>query len=411
MGHSAVKPRPRILFLNRSYWPDSEATGQLLTALCEGLADDFEVHVLAGQPNAVAESNWKDTVLRNGVTIHRAAHTTFSKRYMALKAINFVSFVMAADHSIRRIPRPDVVVFETDPFLLPYVARRLGNTTACKTIGYLQDIYPDVAVALGKIRNSWAIQGLRSSLFSIYQKCSRMVVLSRDMQQLLIDSGVAADCVQVIPNWADTQLIQPVEGNNLFLERHQLHNRFVVMYSGNMGLTQRLEDFVEAAALLQDDDQIQFVFVGQGATRPDLEMLVRSRQLTNVMFLDYQPLTELSHSLSAADLHLVPLNKALAQCLMPSKLYGILAAGRPYLTNAPAGTELHELTVQNQVGLVVSAGSPAAIADSVRGARANIKELRKMGVNGRRLAESRYSQASAITAFREMLQDVLSNGK
>ena len=142
-------PKPRILFLNRSYWPDSEATGQQLTALCEGLADEFDVHVLAGQPNAAStRSDWQQTNRRNGVTIHRVRHTTLSKRNMMLKAVNFLSFVQACRRQIGQLPQPDVVVFETDPFLLPFVADRFQTRTNCRMVGYLQDIYPDVAVAL-----------------------------------------------------------------------------------------------------------------------------------------------------------------------------------------------------------------------------------------------------------------------
>ncbi|MBL8816825.1 MAG: glycosyltransferase family 4 protein [Planctomyces sp.] len=403
---SLIVPMPRILFLNRSYWPDSEATGQLLTALCEGLAKDFDVHVLAGQPNAAADSEWQDVQVRNGVTIHRVSHTTFSKRRMLLKAVNFLSFVRAAGRQAAQLPKPDVVVFETDPFLLPYVARRLSKTTGCRVIGYLQDIYPDVAVALGKVPNSWPIRRLRQSLFRIYQNCDRMVVLSRDMQQLMEEGGVPSDRIRRIPNWADPNVVYPVETNNVFIDRHGLAGKFVVMYSGNLGLTQRLEEFIEAAVILRDDPRIQFVLIGQGARKADLQAQVASEKLSNVRFLDYQPLSELAHSLSAADLHLVPLTQTLAQCLMPSKLYGILAAGRPYLTNAPEGTELHEITVQEQVGLTCRAGDPRLIADSIRAAIANPSQLALYRENARRLAITQYTQAHAVSAFRQLLTEV-----
>ena len=159
-----------------------------------------------------------------------------------------------------------------------------------------------------------------------------MIVLSSDMRQLLVDSGISVEKTCVIPNWADTESICPVDRDNVFLQRHSLDGKFVVMYSGNLGLTQRLEDFVEAAALLQGESDVHFVFIGQGARRADLERQVKDLALANVSFFDYQPVEELAHSLSAADLHLIPLNKDLSRCLMPSKLYGILAAGRPYLT-------------------------------------------------------------------------------
>ncbi|MEQ9411650.1 MAG: glycosyltransferase family 4 protein [Fuerstiella sp.] len=401
-------PKPRILFLNRSYWPDSEATGQLLTALCEGLADQFDVHVLAGQPNAAStRSEWQQTNRRNGVTIHRVRHTTLSKRNMMLKAVNFLSFVQACRRQIGQLPPPDVVVFETDPFLLPFVADRFQTRTNCRMVGYLQDIYPDVAVALRKITDNRAIRSLRRRLFDVYRRCSRMVVLSRDMKQLLLDAGIPSEKISIVPNWADTEQIVPISEHNRFRTEFGLEDSFVVMYSGNLGLTQRLEEFVEAAALLQDDPDIRFVLVGQGARKPDLQRQVESLNLKNVLFCDYQPLEQLSHSLSAADLHLIPLTAELSRCLMPSKLYGILAAGRPYLTNAPETSELHEITTTHKVGFTIRPGAPADIADAIRSAKADPEVLRLMGKRARELVEQNYTRRNAVRAFSQLISEVI----
>lgn len=405
---STAVSKPRILFLNRSYWPDTEATGQLLTALCEGLSESFDVHVLVGQPNVSStDTDWRATTTRNGVTIHRVQHSTFSKRSLVLKALNFVSFANASRRQIRHLPKPDVVVFETDPFLLPFVADRFQKHSNCRMVGYLQDIYPDVAVALKKIGNNWAVRLLRRKLFDVYTRCDRMIVLSSDMKQLLLESKVSEDGIRIIPNWADTTKIAPIDpAVNEFRRNFGLQGKFVAMYSGNLGLTQRLEDFVAAAAILQDDPDIQFVFVGQGARRADLEKQVETLGLNNVLFCDYQPLEKLSHSLSAADLHLIPLTAELSRCLMPSKLYGILAAGRPYLTNAPQESELFRITKEESVGLTVEAGSSQAIADVIRSAKQDQTRLQAMGQASRRLAERRFTRTHAVEAFSQLLTEV-----
>lgn len=403
--------QPSVLFLNRSYWPDVEATGQLLTALCEGLTRDFEVGVLAGSPNAIVDNldlrHWSHADERNGVHIHRVAHTKFPKHNLFGKALNFLSFFHASHSALRTVTAPDVVVFETDPFLLAFAANRLQKRTHCRMIGYLQDIYPDVAVALGKVGNNWAVRRLRSALFDIYRRCDRMVVLSQDMADLLTDGGVAAERISIVPNWADTHSIAPIPGISRFREQHQLGEHFVAMYSGNLGLTQRLEEFVLAAELLMDRQDIRFCFVGRGSQESSLRELVNAKGLTNVRFFDYQPQDELTHSLTAANLHLVPLAKDLSRCLMPSKLYGILAAGRPYLTNAPAGSELHAITTTHQIGLTVQPGSVRAIADRILWAADHPAELENMGCNARRLAESEYTEQHSITKFRTILQQVL----
>ena len=407
----AARHLPSVLFLNRSYWPDVEATGQLLTQLCEGLTQDFEVGVLAGRPNAIVNKldvqDWRTADERHGVHIQRVAHANFPKRNLAGKALNFVSFAHATHSALRTIAAPNVVVFETDPFLLAFAASRLQKRTHCKMIGYLQDIYPDVAVALGKVGNNWAVRKLRAALFNIYRRCDRMVVLSQDMSDLLTDGGVAADRISIVPNWADTHRIAPVRGSSRFREEHQLGQKFIAMYSGNLGLTQRLEEFVQAAVMLKDRPDILLCFVGRGSQESSLRELVKAHGLTNVQFFDYQPQDELTHSLTAANLHLVPLTKELSRCLMPSKLYGILAAGRPYLTNAPMGSELHMISTTQQVGLTVEPGSVQAIATQILWAADHPAELETMGCKARQLAESAYTQQHSLTKFRTVLQHVL----
>ena len=402
---------PSVLFLNRSYWPDVEATGQLLTTLCEGLTNDFQVSVLAGQPNAIVDEleveDWKSTVVRNDVGINRVQHTSFPKQNLLGKALNFLSFARAARSALRNNTPPDVVIFETDPFLLAFEADRLKKRTNCRMVGYLQDIYPDVAVALKKVGNNWPVRRLRKSLFDIYRRCDRMIVLSQDMADLLTDSGVASNRISIVPNWADTERIVPSNGVNRFREQQQLDERFVAMYSGNLGLTQRLEEFVAAAELLKERSDILFCFVGRGSQETALRQLVDKRRLTNVKFIDYQPQSELTHSLTAANIHLVPLTKLLSRCLMPSKLYGILAAGRHYLTNAPSGSELHTISTRHEVGLTVEPESVQAIADRILWAADHPAELEIMGKNARKLAESEYTKHRSIARFREVLQQVL----
>jgi colanic acid biosynthesis glycosyl transferase WcaI len=402
--------RPKVLFLNRSYWPDVEATGQLLTELCESLQSSFDVSVVAGQPNQIrdakGEAFWQEEPVRNGVRIHRIAHAQFSKSRMLLKALNYVSFVRATRRFLRSCEAPDVVVFETDPFLLPFEAQRLQRRTGCRMVGYLQDIYPDVAVALGKVPDNWMIRRLRKSLFSVYRSCDRMVVLSEDMKRLLVSGGVDGDKVDIVPNWADPEVVRPLEQSR-FRISNGLEEKFVVMYSGNLGLTQRLEEFLLAAELLQDLPRVVFVFVGQGSQRESLVNLVRQKNLTNVRFFDYQPKSELAQSLNAADLHLVPLTRELSQCLMPSKLYGILAAGRPYLTNAPADSELARLTGEYQVGITVEPGSPKAIADGIRRAANNASGISDMGKNARKLALSEFTREKSAEKFRAVLKTAL----
>ena len=352
---------------------------------------------------------WETVQSHNGVQIHRVKHTRFAKASLPLKALNFISFAAACRRRILQIPTPDVVVFETDPFLLPFVADRLHRRTNAKMIGYLQDIYPDIAVALGKIKDRGWVKRLRSKLFEVYSRCHAMVVLSEDMKGLLTEGGVTPRQIEVIPNWADSESIRPIEGENRFRADNGFQDKFLVMYSGNLGLTQRLENFVLAAKELSRDPDIAFAFIGRGARKAELQKMVSELELSNVSFFDYQPRSELCQSLSAADLHLIPLTGALSQCLMPSKLYGVLAAGRPYLTNALPASDLNQITVQHDVGITVAPDNIPAIVSAISELKADPERQQRMCKNARRVAESVFTKDQSILQFRDLLQRLTSD--
>ncbi|HEX3871923.1 MAG TPA: glycosyltransferase family 4 protein, partial [Pirellulales bacterium] len=231
--------RPRVLFINRSYWPDAEATGQLLTELCEDLATRFDVTVLAGQPNQNPDGHDFSTSgfeRRNGVTIHRVWNTRFSKRSFVGKAVNLLTFWLLASWAALRLPKPEIVVVETDPPLLCLLGAFLRHWFGCRLIVYLQDIYPDVAVAVGKLPRGALTDGLRRLFFGVYRRADRVIVLSNEMRSLLVASRIDPRRIECISNWVDTEAVHPV-GNqdNQFRAEHHHACQFLVMYSGNVG--------------------------------------------------------------------------------------------------------------------------------------------------------------------------------
>lgn len=402
--------RPRVLFLNRSYWPDVEATGQLLTELCEDLARSFDVMVLAGQPNQNPENvkfRKYGHQVQHGVHVRRVWNTRLSKSFLPGRAMNLMTYLAAASLASLGGARPDVVVAETDPPLLCLLGAVLQQWHGAKLVVYLQDIYPDVAVALGKLPDGPLTRQLRRTMFGVYRRADRVVVLSRDMRKLLIDSGVPARRITCIPNWIDTRLVAPRAKKNNFREEHGLNGQFVVMYSGNMGLTQRLDEVIEAARRLRDCRDVVFLLIGDGASRRRLEETVRKQALGNVRFLPYQPKQRLAESLGAADLHLVPLDPRVASCLMPSKLYGILASGRPLVAIAPGDCELAQITRREAVGLVVPPGDPGALSDAIRQSAGQRDRLGRMGTTARQLAETHYDRHIATGRFGRMLARLL----
>lgn len=406
--------KPRVVFFNRSYWPDVEATGQLLTELTQDLTDDFDVEVVAGQPNAL---NTTDAYLTEGVQsyagvqIRRLKHSQYRKHSLAGRLLNLLSFTWAAMRVSRSLARPDVVVTETDPFFLAFVGRWLQKRHGCRYVVYLQDIYPDIAVAVGKLKEGWATRTLRRWLFDIYRQADRVIVLSRDMQQTCLKYGVPAEKIRVIPNWADTSVLKPHKQANLFREQHGLNDKFVVMYSGNLGLAHPLSPILDAAEMLKARSEIQFVFVGEGARRRELQSDCERRGLANVTFLPYQPRAMLAHSLSAADLHLVTMQPEATGLLMPSKLYGILASSTAVVALAQADSELSRLVEQHEVGFVCDLLAAPSVAERlafvVNFLADRPEQARKFGDNARELAETHFDRSRQTARFGEVLSELV----
>jgi len=406
-GHAS---RPVALFINRSYWPDAEATGQLLTELCEDLAVQFDVHVVAGQPNSNPANepyNARGTEHRNHVEIHRVRHTRFPKRSIAGRCLNHISFFLAALWTALWVPRPDVVIVETDPFFLAFLAAGLKIWHRSRCVVYLQDVYPDIAVALGKLREGLLARGLRSLLVASYRRADRVVVLSQDMREAILEQGVCSSQIATLPNWVDTTRVIPVKVHNAFRAELEVDDKFVVMYSGNLGLSQPLDFVLEAAAAVGDRPEIEFVLVGDGVARRRLQDLAGQMQLPNVRFLPYQPREKLATSLSAADLHLVAVDPLVYRLLMPCKLYSILSSGTPLVAIAPRESELSRTVVDEGVGLAVNPGDVVALTQALSWAVDHRRELEEMGQRARQLAVRTFDRRTATGRFHDLLVQVV----
>ena len=407
----SLNPRssPRIVFFNRSYWPDAEATGQLLTELCEDLAPEFDVSVVAGRPNTsfVDERTHFQTKRRTGVTIERCRHTRFPKRSWLGRAVNWATFLCTALLAGLRLRRPHVLVVETDPPMLCLIGAFFKRWHRCKLVVYLQDIYPDVAVALGGLPEGRLADLLRSLFFAAYRQADRVVVLSRDMRDYLIRWGLSPQKISVVPNWIDATLVQPIKTDNAFRREHGLGNKFVVMYSGNLGLSQRLDTVIDAAAKLKHRGDIRFLLIGDGASKRRLERVVVENSLSNVTFLGYQPKERLAESLSAADLHLITMHPNVLSYLMPSKLYGILASGTASIATAPAHTELAEIIEQHRVGFVTSPDDAGQLAERISWAADHRPALEQMGERAFQLAQLEFDRPIATGRFAALLEQLV----
>lgn len=323
---------PKVIFVNRFYWPDEPATAQLLTDLAEGLtAKGFSVTVLSSAQSPAVPL--RET--RNGVEIVRVRTTHWGKWNLLGRALDFATFLRGARRFLRRELRAsDVVVTMTDPpHLGPSLASIIRRRHA-RWIHWVQDIFPEVATAVSG--NSLPLI-LRPARDLAWRAADHCVVPGADMEGFVRDHGVTPERVSVCQNWAPAR-VQSTDGTSWRREQ-QLSDAFVVMYSGNLG---RVHDFRAIPALLEalpPASGVEFVFIGNGAQRPHLEKLLNEAGFKNVRFLAPLRRDELAAALSAADLHLITLREGCENLVFPSKLYGIAAVGRPTLVIGPKDCE------------------------------------------------------------------------
>lgn len=355
----------RITFVNRFYSPDTPATGQLLTDLATALAaHGHSVSVITSRPagNTVPAGETD-----RGVTIVRVRSLRRGDGSIAGKAIAFAAFAVGASWRLwRKARRGDVIVAMTDPPLLGMVAALIAEIRGARVVHWIQDIYPEVAVAVtGHRWLSW----IRPARNAAWQNAERCVVLGAEMAEVAADARVPRTRIAAIPNWPPAGLapVPPTDSSVLALRRTwDLDRKFVVGYSGNLGRVHDLGPVVNAAATLASDSRITFVLIGTGAQSVTIADEVRRRALTNVRFFPPQPRDQLAVTLGAADVHLVTLRPGCERYVFPSKLYGIAAVGRPVLFIGPLDCELARLVRTHELGLVVDRDDPAAIASAVR---------------------------------------------
>ena len=358
--------RPHVCFLNRVYPPASGATGALLAELTPALADrGWRVTVLTGPAEGAPSSE----VTEDGVHVERVRALPFSRESTLWRGLAYASHFPAFVVRALQIPTPDVIVTKTDPPMLKVLGPVLGGLTGARTVHWAQDLYPEVAEGIGVIkRDGLVARTMRRLSTWALTGHDHVVAVGRCMRRRLVDErGLAPDRISVIPNWPPSGVEPVPRDENPFRDEHGLDDRFVVMYSGNMGLAHPFDAILDAAAELQDATrEIQFLFVGEGPRKAELQRQVHRRGLSNVAFLPFQPRARLAESLSAGDLHLVTMQSALEGLVVPSKLYGALAAGRPVLFLGPPGSEAAQVIDETDCGTVLPSPSGGALAEAVR---------------------------------------------
>jgi len=399
--------RPRILVLNQYYWPGVEATAQLLAQLCEDLARDYDVTVVTGQ---LRGHELPLDEMRNGVRVVRVRSTTYDRAQLHLRAANYVSYLGDTALTALRGERPDLVLCMTDPPIIGDVALVVARRFGVPLLVISQDVFPEIAERVKRLQQPILLGALRRLVALYLKRADRVVAIGETMKERLEHKGAPAERVAVIPNWVDTRDLTPRPRRNDWSAAHGLDDAFVVMHSGNIGHAQDLDTLVRAATFLRDLEPLRIVVIGFGARHGEVTRLAQRLEVTGkVAFLDYQPREVLPFSLASGDLHYVGLARGLSGFVVPSRLYGILAAARPVLVSADADSETARLVEEVGCGFVLPPGRPELVAGVIRDLVEGRLSLEGMGERGREWVEREADREVAFGRYRSLVADVVAS--
>ena len=404
----------RLVVLTPHFAPDTAPTGAVVTRLVEELAHlGHRIEVITALPwyrDHQIEGGFTGKLLRRedtrwGSIARLHPFPTADKTNIARRAASFAGFTALAAAVGRRGPKVDGVLAVSPPLTLGSAGRSIARARGAAYVFNVQDVYPDVAIDLGFMRNPAAVAAALVLERRCYNGADAVTVLSDDLRANVAQKTRDRDKVRVIPNFVDTKLIAPQPAENGYRSEFGLESKKVVMYAGNVGLSQALDLVLAAAIAMADDPDVVFVINGGGAARSDLQ--ARAHGLSNVVFVDSQPIERLSEVLAAADVHLVPLKKGLSSSSVPSKTFSILAAGRPFVASVDPGSEIARIAGQSGAGIAVPPEDPEGFTKAIRTLTDNSDERRAMGERGRAFVEGWASPEAVAEAYEGLFAELL----
>ena len=314
----------RIVLLNQFFWPDAVATSQILTDVACPLAEDHEITAICGGSGATIRNS--GSVLRPGISVVRTKTFGFTHKKIG-RIASYLSYLVGAIWHGLFVRGPDVYVTLTTPPLLPFIGSVLSTLRGARHVLWEMDVYPDIATDVNFFKKNGMIDRLAGSVLDWARKrADTIVVLGDDMKARLLARGIPEGKFRVVENWADGVEITPLPFSD---------GPLVIQYSGNFGMAHEAETITGLIERFQNHPDFQFMFVGGGSKRPALERLCQTKGIRNVEFREYCDRADLGKSLAKGHLGLVTQLPQTVGSVVPSKIYGIMAAGRPLLYIGP----------------------------------------------------------------------------
>lgn len=344
------------------------------------------------------------------VRIIRCWLFTSTKKSAFRRVINYLSFAVTSSAAAICLDKQDILFMVSPPLSNGLIAILLKKIKGLGFVFNVQDIYPDAAIAAGVIRNSLFIWSLSKLEKIIYRMADAVSVISEGFRQNLEKKGVPSDKIRVINNWLDTSQITPTSRNNPFSREHGLTERFVILYSGTIGLISGAEILLDSAEQLRGFKAILFLFIGEGVVKKAVMNGAKERQLRNVMFLPFQPRETLSDVQSSADVSVVTLLKGKGNSSLPSKVLGYMAAARPVIASVDRTSDTAILIARANCGICVEPEDAESLSKAILELYHDRQRRNFLGRNGREFLLANCERKSITCQYEELFRNCSKGG-
>lgn len=410
----------RILLLTLYFEPDVAANAVIMTELSQELVrNGHEVTVITSMPHYagnVLQDEYKSKLIhqeqKGSIKIIRTfLYTSSNKKSFVVRFLNYISFNLISTLVGLLVRKHDVILAPSPPLTVGLSAFIIGLIRRTPYIYNVQDIYPEVVIKLGILKNPLGIAFSKWLELHVYKHAAKVTVLSEGFKQNLLKKEVREKKVVVIPNFVDTDFIKPESKLNGFRSSLELEERFIVLYAGNLGHSQDINTVIESARSLTSHNDIVFLIVGNGSRKPYMEHKTEELGLPNIIFLPFQDREKVPEVYASADVSLVPLKKSIAMDSVPSKAFTIMASGRPIVATIDPESDMWDLIEKSNCGICVPPEDVVGMTNAILSLYSNPELRQKLGENGRQLVETNYTRIIVGKMYNNLLEGVVEKSK
>lgn len=408
--------KKKLLIYAHYFYPDVASTGQILAELAEGMIDAFDITVICVVPSysGVIEEKYKSKRIYieeyKGIKLVRVRVPEFTKSNKISRIKNLLAYFFNSLIATAKIEKQDYIYTISQPPILGGVLGVLGKwIKGGKLIYNIQDFNPEQTIAVGYAKNKLLLNTVMAVDKFSCKNSDKVIVVGRDMQETLKNrfNNKKVPSNVFINNWINEKEIYPLDQNHpkiiAFKEKYNLKDKFIIMYSGNIGLYYDLENIIKVIGEFKDREDVVFAFIGDGTVKSKIEEYVTNNNLNNVTFIPYQDKADLIYSLNAADIHWVVNAKGIKGVSVPSKLYGVMAAGKPVLGVLDEGSEARLIVEECNCGVCIEPGNYKEISRNIEYILNNKELIKSLGQNGRKYLEVNLTKDVSINKYKDTI--------